>query len=95
YKMIEYSDKFNKAKKILVCRSIKNIIIILHPKVHSLISTYGYSGAFNVKFLELESIIILDKNAYKIRDAINHPANEGVFLDDKDYDISLLSYVGK
>ncbi|KAF0543779.1 hypothetical protein F8M41_003455 [Gigaspora margarita] len=51
YKMIEYSDKFNKAKKILVCRSIKDIIIILYPKVHSLISTYGCSGAFNVKFL--------------------------------------------
>ncbi|CAG8683865.1 12369_t:CDS:2, partial [Racocetra fulgida] len=87
YEMIEYSNKFNKAEKILVCRSMKDIILILHLKIHSLISIYGYSEAFNIKYLELESkfnrviikhlpndyhIIILDKNTYKIKDTINY-----------------------
>jgi hypothetical protein len=39
--------------------------------------------------------LIHDTNFYKIRDAINHPGNDDVFIDSKDYNIDLTSYVGK
>jgi hypothetical protein len=39
--------------------------------------------------------LIHDTNFYKIHDAINHPGNDDVFIDSKDYNIDLTSYVGK
>jgi hypothetical protein len=39
--------------------------------------------------------LIHGNNFYKIRDAINHPGNDDVFIDSKDYNIDLTSYVGK
>lgn len=39
--------------------------------------------------------LIHDNNFYKIHDAINHPGSDDVFIDSKDYNIDLTSYVGK
>ena len=39
--------------------------------------------------------LLHDKNFYKVHEAINHPGNEDVFIDSKDYSIDLTSYVGK
>jgi hypothetical protein len=39
--------------------------------------------------------LVHDTNFYKIHDAINHPGNDDVFIDSKDYNIDLTSYVGK
>jgi len=39
--------------------------------------------------------LLHDSNFYKIRDAINHPEGEGIFVNSKDYDIDLTSYAGK
>ena len=54
-----------------------------------------FDGTADASRLGLWSILAHDKNFYKIRDAINLPGNNDVFINSDDYEIDLQSYIGK
>ena len=53
YKFLDYSEKYNHAGKEAVSVSLKSLTLILDPSANTFLNIYGYSGAYNVGYLEL------------------------------------------
>jgi hypothetical protein len=108
--MLEYSEDFNKAKKLICSYGMKELILTLRPQIHSMIISKIYSPSFNVGYVNFETmfggviitqpsneadmIYLHDKNAYQMAVAIDHPAN-GIFIDTTRYGMSLKNYLFK
>src|SRR5437016_3457755 len=109
YKMLDYSDKFNKAQKLICSYSMKDLIFVARPEIHASLITRIYSPSHHLGFVYFDSMFggviitqlegkdqmyLHDKKAYQMAVAIDFPGN-GIYLDTHRYGMNLTNYLFK
>ena len=104
--MLDYSDKFNKAEKLICSYSMKDLIFVARPEIHASLITRIYSPSHHLGFVYFDSMFggviitqldkkdmmyLHDRKAYQMAVAIDFPGN-GIYLDTHRYGMNLTNY---